>query len=177
MVADHEWFSPTRMVGLTVYAASCTACAAKYVSCLKSGRRGRLFTLLAVVQLFLLLDMAFNWRWKIHEFFGQGAMNRGVYAERRPPQAIALSVLFAVLVIATIWIYRKFSERPGLATALTGTMLSVGLTCCEGISYHYVDLVFYRMVGNLMVVSLVWIGLAVVTCSGVLLDHRSRPRS
>jgi len=146
------------------------------MSCRKSGRSGRPFALLAAVQLFLLLDMAFDWRWKIHGLFDQSAMTLGVYGERRPPQVMALLVLFGVLVLAAIWIYLRFRGRPGLAMAVTGTVLSVGVTCCEGISYHYVDLVFYHMIGSVMAVSLVWIGLALFTCWGLLLDRRSQRR-
>ncbi len=100
-------------------------------------------------------------------------MNLGVYGERRPPQVLALLVLFGVLAIATIWICYRFRGRPGLAMAVTGTVLSVGLVCCESISYHYVDMIFYRMVGYVMAVSLVWIGLALITCMGALLDRRN----
>ncbi len=133
-----------------------------------------MYAVLVVVQFFLLLDMAFDWRWKIHDFFGQDAQTLGVYGERRPPQVLALLVLSGVLVFAVIWIYCKFRGRPGLAMAVTGTVLSVGLVCCEAISYHYVDKVLYHMVGNVMAVSLMWIGLAAVTCSGVLLNWRSQ---
>jgi hypothetical protein len=174
MIADQEWFSLTRMTGMVGYAASCTACAVRYASSLKSGRRGGLFAVLAAVQFFLLLDMAFDWRWRIHGLFDESATTLGVYGERRPPQVTALLVLAGVLVFAAIWIYRRFRRRPGLAMAVIGTVLSVGLTCCEGISYHYVDMVFYHMVGDVMAVSLLWIGVALVTCWGVSLDWRTQ---
>jgi hypothetical protein len=37
-------------------------------------------------------------------------------------------------------------------------------------------LVFYHMIGSVMAVSLVWIGLALFTCWGLLLDRRSQRR-
>jgi hypothetical protein len=174
MLAGLEWFSPTRMSGMAAYGASCMACTTGWVSCLKSRRPDRLFALLAAVQFFLLLDMVFDWRWKIHDFFGLDAMNLGVYGERRPPQAVALLVIFAVLVIAAIWIYRRFRGRPALAMAVIGTVLSFGVTCCEAISYHYVDMVLYHKVGSVMVVSLIWVGLGLFTCCGVLLDWKNQ---
>jgi hypothetical protein len=174
MIADQQWFSLTRMVGMAAYAASCTACAARSATFHKKGRPHRLFAVLAAVQLFLLLDMIFDWRWKIHELFDQSASTLGVYGERRPPQVIVLSILFIVLVFAAIWIYRRFRGGPGLAMAVIGTVLSVGVTCCEGISFHYLDLIFYHMVGGVMMVGLVWIGLCLFTCYGVLIDGRNQ---
>ncbi len=93
-----------------------------------------------------------------------------VYGERRSPQLLALVVLGCVLIVGSVLIQRRFRGRRGVRLALTGTMLSVGLWCCEALSYHYMDLVLYRMIGGLMVVSLLWVGLAATTCAGVRLD-------
>jgi hypothetical protein len=173
MVADHEWFSPTRFVGLAAYTASLVVCGVRWANCRKSYIPGGWFALLAGVQLYLLLDMAFDWRWKIHDFWARDAVELGAYDERRPPQALALVVLFVVVILAAAFVLRRFRGRAGLALALTGTLLSVGLWGCESISFHYMDMVLYHMVGGVMVVSLVWISLAAVTCWGAWLDGQS----
>jgi hypothetical protein len=172
MVADLDWFSPTRVAGLTAYGASFIACVWRTL-CRKNDESSRPFAIIAGIQLFLLLDMAFDWRWKIHDFWGHDAMQLGVYAERRPPQVIAIAMLGVVVIFGSVLASARFRSRKGVGLALTATILSVGLWSCEAISYHYIDLVFYHMVGKMMVVSFVWLLLAMVTCFGVWLDHRS----
>ena len=173
MIAGYEWFSPTRTIGLLSYAVSFGACAWRW---LVEGRRGRPsgeFLLLAAVQLGLALDMAFDVRWKLHEFFMTRAMDLHVYGERRDPQLVALVLLGGVSVIVVVWILRRFRSRPGLAVATSGTMLSIGLGFCEMLSYHFMDHVLYSMVGKLMLVSFLWLGLAMTTCYGIWLDVTS----
>jgi len=173
MVAGYEWFSPTRIVGLTAYTISVLGCVAGLENCRKSGVPGRLFVLLTGVQLVLLLDMAFDWRWKIHGFWVREALALGVYDQRRSPQVLALAVLSLAMVLAVV--FCRFRRRVGVALALTGTLLSVGLWCCECISWHFVDQFLYHLAGKVMVVSLLWFSLAVVTCFGVWLADRSHP--
>jgi len=55
---------------------------------------------------------------------------------------------------------------------MIGTLLSVVLWCCEWISFHWADQVFYHIIGRMMLVSLLWIGLALVTCIGAWLDGK-----
>jgi hypothetical protein len=174
MMAGYEWFSPTRTTGLLSYAISFGACAWAWFA---EGRRGRPsgeFLLLAAVQLGLVVDMAFDIRWKLHEFFMTRAMELHVYGERRDPQLLALILLAGVLLCCAWWILRRFRGRRGLALALTGTMLSIGLWFCEMLSYHFMDHVLYSMLGNLMLVSFLWLGLALATCCGVWLEGVAR---
>jgi len=172
MAALHDWLSPTRMVGLTAYGAAFIACGTGWVYCRRRHARSRLFSQIAGIQFFLFLDMAFDWRWKIHDFWENGAMALGVYGERRPPQLLALALICSALAMATIWIFREFRGQTGVAMAVTGTVLSAGIWCCDAISYHYLDAILYHLIGKVMVVSLVWSSLAVVTCFGVWLDSR-----
>jgi len=128
------------------------------------------FPALAAVQLALALDVAFDWRWKLHNFWMGQAMGLGVYGERRSPQLLALVALGGLVAFAFVWIWREFGWRRGVALAMTGTALGAGLWCCETLSYHYMDLVLYRMVGPAMLVALLWVGVALTTCAGVWLD-------
>ena len=175
MVVDHEWLSPTRTAGLAAYTASLLACAWRWAKCRESDALGWLYAVLAGVQLCLLLDMAFNWRWKLHGLGVGVATEMGVYDLRRAPQLVALLALGLVLALLSALIFYLFRDRIGTALALTGTMLSMGLWCLECVSFHAVDGVLYRLVGVVMTVSLAWIFLALVTCLGVWLDFSRHP--
>jgi hypothetical protein len=172
MVVDHEWLSPTRSAGLVAYAISLLACAVRWANCRKNRISSQPFGVLAIVQLGLLLDMAFDWRWKVHDFWMREAMATGVYDRRRLPQMLALGLLVLGAALASAAIWHRFRRRMGIALALAGTVLSMGLWFCEGISLHFVDRFFYHPVGGLMLVSLFWVVLAVMTCFGVWLDMR-----
>lgn len=177
MVTNSEWISPTRLTGFTAYATSFLACGARWVycrtKCRKSCVSGRLFALMALIQLSLLVDLALNWRWILHDSAVRVATELGVYNLRYMPQVLALMVLFLVLALFSALIFSQFRGRIGVALALTGTLLSVGLWCCEVVSYHPMDALLYSMVGKVMRVSLAWIGVASVICFGVWFDSRS----
>jgi hypothetical protein len=166
MVALHEWLSPTRTAGLVAYTVSSLACAVRWAHCRRNRLPSRPFGALAAVQLGLLVDMAFDWFWM------REAMASGVYDRRRLPQMLALGLLALGAVLASAAILYRCRRRAGVALALTGTLLSVGLWCSESISLHLMDRVFYHLAGKLMMVSLLWVGLAAVTCFGVWLDTR-----
>jgi hypothetical protein len=175
MVAYHEWLSPTRLTGLTAFTASLLACVWRWVMYRKRDVSRRLYAVLAGMQLCLLLDMAFDWRWKLHDLGVRVTTGLGIYDLRQTSQLLALAVLFLTVVLFSIFIFYKFRRRLGLALALTCTLLSVGLWWVECVSLHYLDEVLYRMVGVVMMVSLMWVGLALVTCLGIWLDGSRRP--
>lgn len=127
---------------------------------------------MAVVQTMLLLDMVFEWRWALHDLWVQEAMRASVYGERREPQLLVLMVLMLALCGAAIWVLRKMHGQKGAAVASVSTLVSVGLWCCESISYHDLDRIFYRMVGGVMLISLMWLGLALIVVQGALLALR-----
>jgi hypothetical protein len=173
MVAVSEWVSPTRMTGLLAYTASFLACAARWANYRKNRVSDRPFALLAMVQFCLLLDMFFDWRWKLHDFWMQEATLLGVYDQRRTTQVLAIGLLSLAAVFATVSILVRFRRRVGFALAFTSTLWSVGLWCSEWVSLHQLDGVFYHMVGQVMMVSLFWAGFALVACLGAWLDGRA----
>jgi hypothetical protein len=121
-----------------------------------------------------MLDMAWDWRWELHGYWMAQAMAWDVYGERRWPQALALGVVGIGLILGTVVIERLFRGRRGLGLAMAGTMLSLALWCSEAISFHFLDLVLYRLVGPAMLVGLLWLGLAGITCAGVVWDEALR---
>src|SRR5271168_3117623 len=173
MVAGYEWFSPTRLCGLIAYSFSALACSRRWENCRRSHAPGTPFAALAGVQLCLFLDMVFNWRWKVHDFWASRAAELGVYSSRRMPQFLALVALALTVTITGALVRRRFRRRVGVAVAVIGTLFSIALWWCEAISFHYMDAILYHMIGNVMLVGLVWVSLAAITCFGVWLDGRS----
>jgi hypothetical protein len=176
MVAGSEWFSPTRMVGLAAYLISTAACVSRSMRDRREGVSARVFVVLSWIQFALLLDIVFDWRWRIHDFWMREAQGRRLYDQRRPVQLIALVILGSGAGLALLLIGRQFRGKLGAAIAAGSTLLAAGLWCCECLSYHFVDAVLYRLVGKVMIISLVWISLAAVTCFGAWLDGARRRR-
>ena len=171
MSLPFEGLSITRVVGLVAYASTAVLCAWRARRDQRSIRRsGGVFGVLAVVQFVLLLDIAFNLRWKLHEFFMQEAMSHGLYGMRRSPQLLVLCALAAASAFCCVFIARKFRWRRGAAIAVAGTLLSVALRCAEVLSYHNLDAVLYATVGKMMLVSVFWTGLTLLTWLGVWMD-------
>jgi hypothetical protein len=182
MIWAFDGLSISRVVGLAAYASAAAACAWRWwrdelndgqKHRQRDSRRGSVFGVLAAVQLLLLLDIAFNLRWKLHEFFMQAAMNHGVYGLRRPPQLLALWMLIGVSALCCVLILSRFHRRPGAAIAVAGTLLSVALRCAEVLSYHGLDAMLYAQIGKVMLVSILWMALTLLTCLGVWIDSRS----
>lgn len=158
------------------FSVSLLACAFRWARMRERGALRHAFAVLASLQGVLLLDIAFDWRWKLHAFWADEAQASGVYGERRGPQLLLLNILLVVMTLVSIWVVYRLRFRLGLALAVTGTLGSIGVWCCEAVSYHFVDAVFYRMLGGVMLVSLLWVCLMVLTCVGVWLAGRALPR-
>jgi hypothetical protein len=174
MIWAFDGLSMTRVVGLAAYASAVAACAWRWWRERQRYRKGGgVFGVLAAVQLSLLLDIAFNLRWKLHEFFMQEAMNHGVYGLRRSPQLLALWMLIGAAALCCALILSRFRRRPGVAIAVAGTLLSLALRCAEVLSYHGLDAILYAQAGKVMLVSILWMALTLLTCLGVWIDSRS----
>lgn len=170
MVAIVGGPSLTRIAGVIAYAAGLAFCTGRWRQLRRDGQGRRLFGSLALVQLVLLLDIVFNWRWKLHAMVDWAAAGLGVYELRRGPQLLALCGLAALAVLLALLIVVRFRGRMGAALALGGTLLSVVLRGVEVVSYHNADAVLYASVGGVMIVGLAWITLALATCLGVWID-------
>ena len=166
--------SLTRWAGIIAYTFSLGVCLLAWQKRRRSGDSDKVFAFLAAAQLMLLLDMIFEWRWQLHDYWMHEWISRGVYDQRRTPQAAALWLLILVAATLAFWLARALRGRPGAALASLSTLLSAGLWCCEAISYHFVDQVLYQMAGGLMLVSLIWVCLSVTVGLGAWLDRRGR---
>lgn len=167
-----ESLTPTRLTGMAAYTISALACSSAWRRRRQDGRPWRLFAALTGLQLLLLLDMAFNWRWMLHDFWVQVAVVHGVYDRRFTPQLLAVALLVVVLAVVSLCALYRFRRTPGRGLVLTSSLLSVGLWGCECLSYHQIDRVLYGMFGQVMMITLLWVGLTIVLCLGVWLDRR-----
>ena len=174
MALSGEWFSATRICGTAGYGLSLLTCLIASVRYRRDGVRRTWLKILTAVQALLLLDMVFNWRWLLHDYWMREAQAQHVYEARRSPQLLLLVVLVLVLAIVAVGILKQFRGRTGVTIAVLGTLLSVGLWCIETLSYHYLDAVFHAMIGGVMAIGLLWIALALFTCAGLWIDIRGR---
>jgi hypothetical protein len=167
-----EWFSITRTIGLIAYTVSFAACLLCWIRSTETRAKASILPLLAGVQLTLLLDMIFDLRWRVHEFWMRQAMADGLYGERRGPQFLTLAGLAILLAIFAIFLFMRFRSSKGLRLAIFGTTLSVGLCFGEAVSYHNADRVLHASIGGAMVVSFLWCGLSAFTCIGLWMYMR-----
>src|SRR5579883_812233 len=153
-----EWLNPVKAGGIASYVVASVSCAVTAVRA-ASLRLSRLAATLGLIQTALLLDIAFDWRWKLYGRLKELAVARHWYEDRHWPQVIALAVLGLALGLAAVAASRRFRMLPGAVWAIAGTLLSVGCWTAEVISLHATDAVLYHPAGRIMVISYLW-GLA-----------------
>ncbi len=172
MIASAEWLNPTRAVGLLAYGTAFTCCC---ISLMKTKTR-RVTSHLAAVLLgmegLLLLDIAFNWRWQLHQAMLELAVRKHEYSERRLPQSVVVSLLVVLLLLGLVLCWRSFRHHGNRLLAVSGALLSVIVWCVEVVSLHAVDHVLYSSVRGVMAVTLLWILACGMTSVGILRDPR-----
>jgi hypothetical protein len=170
MIASPEWLNPTRACGLVAYATAAVCCAIRWIK--PRAGTSRVAAILLLIEGALLLDMAFNWRWKLHQALMDLAQREHEYGQRRLPQTIVLLLLACVLVYGIYRFWRAFRHRGTTLLAVCGALLSLILWCTEVVSLHQVDHVLYFSLGGVMAVSLLWVIACGMTSIGILLDPR-----
>ena len=169
MITSQGWLNPTRAVGLLAYGTAVTCCGVAWIRS-KSRRASQLAVVLTLIETLLLLDIAFSWRWMLHDLIGGFAQRHNEYGARRVPQVIAVSILVGVLVLGLFSTWRFFRGRFGHLLAVSGVILSLVVWCTEVVSLHSVDRLLYYSLGNVMAVSIPWILACAMTSIGILLD-------
>jgi hypothetical protein len=175
--------SPARIIGLTAFLFALVSCVIAWVR----GRGNaphprRLAAVLTLLQAALLLDVAFNGRWLLHDMLANVAKASSLYGDRSGPQHVALALLSGAVVTGfglALWTFRG---RPGAALAACGGILSLCCWCVEVISLHAVDGFLYRRVDGVMLVRLAWAACSLMTGAGILWDTfamrpQARPNS
>jgi hypothetical protein len=171
MITSQEWLNPTRATGLVAYGAAVTCCGIAWIRT-KARRASQLAAVLMLIESALLLDMAFNWRWKLHQALMDFAIRKHEYAQRGIPQLAAVTFLGGLLLFGLLVSCRSFRGRGTTLLAVSGAVLSRVLWCIEVVSRHAVDHVLYHSVGGVMAVSVLWILSCGMTSIGILVDPR-----
>lgn len=94
MIATVISISPTQEAGIASHLLAAVACGVAWT---KSRGLKRLTTTLGLLELFLLFDAVFNWRWNLHGFLVKSAVELTVYDERTMPQRVVTALLVACL--------------------------------------------------------------------------------
>lgn len=157
--------SSTRGIGLLGYAAAFAACAFAWQKRVEK----KTWLSLTLIQLLLLFDLVFNWRWEIHDRVVAFALADNVYDERRWPQKIVLAIVFVTMLVLALRLWRRFRHRGGTSLAIVATVLSVALRLAELISWHKSDTILHRPIAGGIVVNFLWFGLGIATAIGAWL--------
>ena len=170
MISIAQSLSPTRIIGLTADLFALSSCAVAWVRGRRAHLRTRLAATLTLLEAALLLDLAFNARWLLHNLLANVAIASHLYGERSGPQQVALGLLGFVVVAAIASALWRFRRRPGAALAACGGILSVCCWWVEVISLHAVDSVLYRRVDGVTFIRLAWAACSLMTGVGILGD-------
>jgi hypothetical protein len=171
MITSQEWLNPTRATGLVAYGTAVTCCGIAWIRT-KATRASQLAAVLMLIESTFLLDMAFNWRWKLHQALMDFAIRKHEYAQRGLPQLIVVTLLGALLLFGWFVAWRSFRGRGTMLLAVSGALLSLLLWCIEVVSLHAVDHVLYYSVDGVMAVTLLWLLSCTMTSIGILLNPR-----
>ena len=133
-------------------------------------------TTLGLLELLLLCDALFNWRWILHDFLVHAAIERSVYNERALPQEIVTALLASATLVAAVMVVRHSWNNPGACLAICGGLISAEFWAMEVISLHALDLILERRIGPILIISSVWIVSSALIMFGVLWDTRDLRR-
>jgi hypothetical protein len=172
VITSGDWLSPTRASGLAAYGTAVACCAIAWLRTRARGAVAQLPAVLTLMESALFLDIVFNWRWMLHQILMDVAQRTHEYGARRLPQLIVIVCLAGLLILGLNAARRFFRGRPGALLAVSGVLLSLVVWCTEVVSLHAVDHVLYHFLGNLMIVSFLWVSASLVTSIGVLVDSR-----
>jgi hypothetical protein len=162
-----EWLNPVKAGGMASYFIASVACGLTAVRTVNP-RISRLAALLGLIQAVSLLDIAFDWRWRLYDWLRSQAEAHHWYEQRHWPQVFVLATLGAALAAGMAAARRRFRSLPGAVLAVEGTLLSIGCWLVEVISLHATDSILYHHVGPLMIISFVWLLTCAMTIAGIL---------
>jgi len=163
-----EWLNPVRASGMAVYLIAAALCGVAWVRARRDKQVARLAVILGILNLGLFFDIAFNWRWKLHDLLQGQAMADQWYNQRHWPQVESLAVLGGLLLIGIGVVGRRFSSTPGVVFAIWGALLSIGVWSTEVISLHATDMVLHYSIGPLMIINFLWVLACTMTSIGIL---------
>jgi len=163
-----EWLTPVKASGMAAYLIASLSCAAA-ATLGRVRRTTRLAAVLCVLYLALFFDIAADWRWKLYDWLRSDAVSLHWYNQRTGPQIAVLGFIAVGLLIAGLWLRRRFASVRGAPLAICGALLSIGCWLTEVVSLHAVDALLYQRIGSLMAVSFVWMLTGLMTTAGILM--------
>ena len=172
-----EWFTPTRISGITVQFLATTSCLIAWVKTRGDKKRSRLPGILTLLECVLLVDLIFDWRWKLYGLLRGEAASYHVYELRHRPQIATLIILCVLLLLAIAIGLKLLRGRVWTRLAFIGAVLSMGIWCTEIISLHASDALLYHRVGQAMVINFLWLAACLMTSIGILTDAYRRSSS
>ena len=172
MIAVDGWLTPTRIIGLASTLFAAIACCVAWTKNREFPQVHRLSAALVLVEAALLVDMAINGRWLIHQWIDEQAIAGGSYNHRGGPQIAGLAILCTVTLVGLGVAFALFRGRRGALLASIGALISLGFWCVEVISLHSVDAVLYDMTFGVMPITMVWIISSLMTGVGILRETR-----
>jgi len=174
MTVVDSWLTPTRVIGLIAYLFATVACCVAWRRSRKFPDRRRLAAILGLVDAGLLLDMATNGRWLIHQLLDNQAMANGTYNQRSGSQVTALMILCTLALVGSGIAFLQGRGRSNAVLAICGVVISVCFWCAEIVSLHAVDAVFYHSIFGIMPISLMWVVSSLMTGIGILRETQVR---
>jgi len=165
--------NPTQFIGLTAYLFAATSCTVAWAASRNAPRPSRLAAVFAVLEAALVLDMAFNIRWRLHDALQAEAVRADLYTHRAAPQLAALGLLGVAAVTGMGLAFQYLRGRTGATLATCGVILSLSCWGAEVVSFHAIDAVFYHTVHKVKMVSLCWVAFSMMTGLGILWEARA----
>ena len=162
-----EWLNPVKAGGIAAYLIASASCGVAAVTT-ANPRIARLAAALGLLDAVLLLDIAFDWRWRLYDWLRRQAVAGQWYEQRHWPQVVTLVILAMLLLAAVGSARRRFPSPPGAALAIEGALLSAGCWAMEVISLHMTDSLLYHHAGPFMVISFIWLLASSLTSVGIL---------
>jgi hypothetical protein len=175
MIAPSDWISPTRVVGMATHLLTAIVCGGAWARNQENCRASRLAPCLAMLEAFLFLDAAFNWRWILHGMLMNAAVANGVYGQRKLPQVLALLIVASLPFCAMIMAFQRLQGRIGAIFAIFGGVFSAAFWMVELISLHATDIALQARLGPVMLIAVVWVLTSATTAAGIYWDAR-KPR-
>jgi heme A synthase len=152
---------------MVTYLVAAALCGVAWVRTRRDKQLARLAIILGILNIGLFFDIAFNWRWKLHDLLQGQAMADQWYNQRHWPQVWSLAALGIFLLMGIGVAGRRFSNG-GVLLAIGGAVLSIGCWLTEVISLHATDMVLHYGIGPLMIINFVWMLACTMTSIGIL---------
>lgn len=175
------WWSATREIGFVAYSATGIGCVLFWLRSLSFPDRphtgiGRLAAIVAAIEFILALDMVFEWRIALHDFFADTFVRHNLYGRRHTFQLELLIVLGCILAFTLGLAFQRLRTRRGSFLAIGALSLSITLWLMEIISLHETDTGLYHLVNGIMVIAFLWVLACSLTLLGVGIEARSAAR-